>query len=161
MNPQALQVLSALRTHRPELAAGFRSLDDRRPERIYQLYVTGVLSGHAGGRVRELVMERELGEGRADLSFISADGRSGCVLEFKRAAGVPESPDPDRHAASQLEACLQSAKLGLEQTEERGYARGLLQIYPALRAVQAYGIGCAGKRCAVAWRRYGREEPAG
>ena len=131
-----------------ELAEGFAALDDRRPERVYQLYVMGVLSGHAGRGLRELVMERELGAGRADLSFISAPGRqSGCVLEFKRAAPGGGSGEREQAAAA-----------GLRQIEDRDYARGLLLLYPCLREVHAYGIGCAGRRCAVAWRRYERGE---
>ena len=153
------KVSSVLSEHRPELAAEFEVLDDRRPERVYQLYVMGVLSGFVGHRLRNLVMEQELGEGRADLSFISTDGQSGCVLEFKKAAvGVPETDNPSRCQLRRQAERTQAARQGLEQIETHGYARGLLQIYPALRTVQAYGVGCAGKSCAVTWRRYGREE---
>ena len=143
----AADIASCLRRQDPVLADDFAALDDRRPERIYQLYVMGVLSGHGGGRVRELVMERELGEGRCDLSFISASASSGCVLEFKKAAAGSAGTDIELR-----ESCRQAAEQGLAQIESRGYARGLLQLYPGLRAVQAYGIGCAGRRCAVAWR---------
>ena len=142
------RIARLLEDQAPELAEGFAALDDRRPERVYQLYVMGVLSGHAGRGLRELVMERELGAGRADLSFISAPGRqSGCVLEFKRAAPGGGSGEREQAAAA-----------GLRQIEDRDYARGLLLLYPCLREVHAYGIGCAGRRCAVAWRRYERGE---
>ena len=131
----------------------FRLLDDRRPERVYQLYVMGVLSGHAGGGLGELVMERELGAGRADLSFISASGVSGCVLEFKKAADISPIRDAGGYELRLREACRRAAEAALAQTERMGYARGLLQLYPDMQEVQSYGIGCAGKRCAVEWRR--------
>ena len=156
----ARDIVRLLDEQAPELAEEFAALDDRRPERVYQLYVAGVLSGHAGHALGELVLERELSEGRADLSFIAgADGQCGCVLEFKKAAAVPRGSE---HYGLRLqEQCSRAAEQGLEQIDNQGYARGLLQLYPALRQVQAYGIGCAGKRCAVAWRRYGREELQG
>lgn len=151
-------IAALLEEQAPELAAGFRALDDRRPERVYQLYAAGVLSGHDGQELCELVMERELGAGRADLSFIAAGaGGCGCVLEFKKAEAVPADQQEQQVQRVQAE-CVRAAQRGLAQIEGQGYALGLLRLFPALREVQAYGIGCAGKRCAVAGRRYGRDE---
>ena len=150
-------IAALLEEQAPELAAGFRALDDRRPERVYQLYAAGVLSGHDGQELCELVMERELGAGRADLSFIAAAGHCGCVLEFKKAEAVPAERQEQQAQRVQAE-CARAAQRGLEQIESQGYALGLLRLFPALREVQAYGIGCAGKRCAVAGRRCARDE---
>ena len=120
-----------------------------------------MLSGHDGQELCELVMERELGAGRADLSFIAAGaGGCGCVLEFKKADAVSadQQERQEQHAQRVQAERVRAAARGLEQIESRGYALGLLRLFPSLREVQAYGIGCAGKRCAVAGRRYARVE---
>ena len=140
-----------------EALKDFRVIDDRRPERIYQIYAAGVLCTLCPDQITELGIEQELGEGHADLSFISAAGEQvGCVLEFKKAADV--SPGGEGYQQRLQEQCRRAARQGQEQIDIRGYAAALLHLHPALRAVHAYGIGCSGKRCAAEWRCYGREE---
>ena len=133
----------------PAAMEDFAGLDDRRPERIYQVYVAVVLSGLAGGQLCDLTMERELGGGLADLSCLAPPpGRSGCVLEFKQAAAAPGAGEEGAQAVR-----ARAARQALSQILERDYAGGLLRLYPQLQEVHAYGIGCAGKGCAVTWRR--------
>ena len=161
MRSGALDRLEKVLAARCDAAAlqDFRVIDDRRAERIYQIYAAGVLCTLCPGQITELGIEQELGEGYADLSFIAAgDGLRGCVLEFKKAADVAPGRDGERYALRVQEACLKAAREGLDQIAGRGYASGLMSRY-ALQEVQAYGIGCAGKRCTVEWRRYGRDVP--
>ena len=113
------------------------------PERVYHLLIFGLLCGMEDRRLISLDMDRELGGGRPDISFVWAcrpgdEPQSGCIMEFKAAAGISDH---------QL---LTAADEGLRQIRDRDYARGLHAHYPGLTRVWAYGVGCAGKRCAVA-----------
>ena len=129
-----------LSAHLPlNLAHGGRG--GERPERewIYAMFVHFALRSAAAGRLRALAMERALGDGRADESFVFVQPPGvGCVLEIKLAAGDGEA------------ALEEAARRGLKQIRERRYGEGLLHDPDlGVRRVLAYGIGCRHRRCVV------------
>ena len=129
-----------LSVHLPlTMAHGGRGGERPERERIYAMLVHFALRSAAAGRLRALAMERALGEGRADESFVFEQPPGvGCILEIKLAAGEGEA------------ALEEAARRGLRQIGERRYGEGLLHD-PELgvRRVLAYGIGCRHRRCVV------------
>ena len=136
----AVSLQELLTSHLP-LTLTHAGRDGGAPERewIYAMFVHFVLSTAAPGRVRTLAMERPLGDGRADESFVFGQvAATGCILEIKLAAGTG------------AEALADAARRGLRQIAERRYAAGLLAD-PELGVsrVLGFGIGCVQRRCAM------------
>ena len=123
----------------------FSRISDTQPERVYHLFVFGLLSGFDDEHCMLLPMEHESGMGRCDLALRCSSSTHApatlCIAEFKAAAG---------NGYQQL---LTAARQGLEQIEARGYARGLAARYPGCDVIWAYGLGCQGKSCVAACRR--------
>lgn len=112
-------------------------------ESYYHSFMNGVFSQIAteDNNVFDYASNKELGEGRADISFYIVPND----LEKDKVTGV----------VIELKSCLKSeeaqkvATSALEQIKTREYAKAMLDLNSDIANVRAYGIAFYGKSCKV------------
>ncbi len=108
-----------------------RNQDRKMAEKIYQLFVAGILGGVCEPLNCEVKAEGETGKGYADLLVINRETKACAILEFKKAEHDSDSD------------LLRAAVAGLNQIEEKSYYSSVLNF----DHVYGFGIGCQGKSC--------------
>ena len=108
-----------------------------RPENFYEGFMTGLLASF-GEKLSDLKVEKEAGSGFADIRFRDVANDSAMVIELKVAKNAKE-------------ARLKAAQ-GIEQIEEKGYAREFIEDLDVPN-VSAVGIAFFDKDCVVVSKR--------
>ena len=104
-----------------------------RPENFYEGFMTGLLASF-GKKLSDLKVEQEAGSGFADIRFRDLADQSAMVIELKVAKNVKEAQ--------------KKAAQGVEQIEEKGYAREYIDE-KGVPNVSAVGIAFFDKDCIV------------
>lgn len=115
----------------------FHDTADKQPEKIYHVFIIGLLAQIAD-RYR-IVSNREAGHGRLDLALFPRQHQDpGFIFEFKSAASGEE--EEMHHTAEQA----------LAQAASRDYAAVFRQ--EGIHKVTTFGLACYGKRIALVWK---------
>ena len=110
-------------------------------ESMYHAFLNGRLSALLNKSENKYASNTELGDGRADFSFLlklenkPAVLKTGFIIEIK--------------AAKSDEQMITLAKDAIEQVKEKHYAQGLLRNYPRLKEIRVFGIAFYKKDCRV------------
>ena len=108
---------------------------------MYHAFLNGRLSALLNKSENKYASNTELGDGRADFSFLlklenkPAVLKTGFIIEIK--------------AAKSDEQMITLAKDAIEQVKEKHYAQGLLRNYPRLKEIRVFGIAFYKKDCRV------------
>ena len=121
------------------LLAGFVSMRDSATKAPRENFYHGFLNGlfaAAGDNISEYRSNRESGDGYADITFKSADGTAGVVLELKYAKSG--------------EDLGRAADAALRQIQEKNYAAALKT--GLTRKFYGCGIAFCGRECAISFK---------